>query len=408
MSDFRSAKAKVSFFLVMAAIGAMTPGCSDPALDGEASTFDEGTGEVSQALTPAPTRYSIHAWPASERAVLASAILDFITQALLTEHAAAHDWHHPANGELFFSRHHDYLNKLENYLLANGLARFVPVPTWDPATSIPAEFLVVDPLVSGTLNSNPNRPAPSRLRNVCAQPYATASELAVATESWHDGVHGAVGGPMRFTSTAPGAPIFWLWHAFLDHMYHTYQACATPRTDVTAELLPGDGSWGTWRTTAYCPPGQYALGYRMRVEGNQGSGDDTSLNAVQLDCQVPFAAVGQTVSSHDGLWGGWGSTRYCSNARSWAPSNFMSGARIRIESSQGGGDDTAANDVTFLCRDGDTINPGNGRAIGSWSSYAECPSASLVCGVTARIEDPRGSGDDTAMNGIRLKCCSAP
>lgn len=143
-------------------------------------------------------------------------------------------------------------------------------------------------------------------------------------------------------------------------------------------------------------------------EGNQGSGDDTSLNAVQLDCQVPFAAVGQTVSSHDGLWGGWGSTRYCSNARSWAPSNFISGARIRIESSQGGGDDTAANDVTFLCRDGDTINPGNGRAIGSWSSYAECPSASLVCGVTARIEDPRGSGDDTAMNGIRLKCCSAP
>jgi hypothetical protein len=40
---------------------------------------------------------------------------------------------------------------------------------------------------------------------------------------------------------APGAPIFWLWHGFLDDIYHNYQACSAPPTQLISDLqLVGD------------------------------------------------------------------------------------------------------------------------------------------------------------------------
>jgi hypothetical protein len=148
-------------------------------------------------------------------------MLSFITQPVLDEHAAGHDWHHPDVGELFFSRHHDYLKQLEDYLLNNGFSQFVPVPEWNPGDAIPQEFRVTDPLVSQSpLNANPNMPVPSQYADDQLCKFANASALAQSIENWHDGVHGAVGGAMGSISQAPGAPIFWLWHGLLDDSYH--------------------------------------------------------------------------------------------------------------------------------------------------------------------------------------------
>lgn len=380
----------------------------------EAPTADGGDlelGSVAQAFTPvAPgTRRTIQSYSPADRTALANAIIAFITPEILAEHANAHDWHHPVVGELFFSNHHSYLNKLESYLLANGFSRFVPVPMWNPGTQIPAEFLVLDPLVSGRLNANPNQPAPSSITDPCSQPYATASAFAQAIEGWHDTVHGAVGGAMGGIGSAPGAPIFWLWHGFLDDAYHNYQACMTRRADVAGTTLtPSAGNWGTWHPTVYCLAGQYATAFQMRVEGNQGSGDDTSLNAVKVQCRALSGGATSWVSSHNGYWGSWGGVASCPNSSSSTPTNFMTAARLRVEPSQGGGDDTGANDATFKCRAGETINPGGGRAIGNWSNYATCPADSAVCGISTRVEGPQGSGDDTAMNGMRFDCCRLP
>lgn len=393
--------------LLLTAFSASALACS--AATGDGATFEEGASEdlgtTSEALMPVTpgARRVIQDLPASERKILADAILAFITPEILAEHANGHAWHQSNEG--FFSFHHLFLNKLEAYLTANGLGRFVPLPMWKPNTQIPAEFLVLDPLVSGALNPNPNKAIPANLVNVCSQPFDTADALAAATNPWHGDVHIAVGGAMANISTSPGAPIFWLWHGFLDDLYHTYQACTTPRADVTADLAPADGSWGTWRKTVYCPPGEYAVSYKMRVEGSQGSGDDTSLNSVQLECKAPTGGPSWWVSSHNGFWGGWGATASCKNANSGAPTNFLDGARLRVEPSQGSGDDTGANDATFSCSQGDVINPGGGRGFGSWSNDAICPADSAVCGISVRTEDPQGSGDDTAMNGMRLKCC---
>ena len=185
----------------------------------------EDVGSTSQALTPTQpfVRPDIYDFGSSDRTTLANAIMDFVTQPVLDEHDSGHDWHHPAVGELFFSRHHDYLNQLENYLLTNGFAQFVPVPEWDPGDAVPSEFLVADPLVSqAPMNANPNMPVPFEFTDQQLCKFANASALAQDLENWHDDVHGAVSGAMCCLDSAPGAPIFWLWHGLLDDTYHEY------------------------------------------------------------------------------------------------------------------------------------------------------------------------------------------
>jgi hypothetical protein len=85
----------------------------------------------------------------------------------------------------------------------------------------------------------------------------------------------------------------------------------------------------------------------------------------------------------------------------------LSSAKLKIEGNQGSGDDTGANDVKFLCSNGAEIAASNGGGWGSWGSYTSCPAGTAVCGLSIRLEDKQGSnGDDTAMNGLELHCCS--
>lgn len=182
----------------------------------------------------------------------------------------------------------------------------------------------------------------------------------------------------------------------------------TSRNDQNGVIVPGQGYWGAWYQAVYCSLGTYAVGYRMRVETSQGGGisngnDDTALNAVQLLCMDPMTGATSLISSHDGLWGSWNQSASCAGA-----DNYLKSARIRIESSQGGGtnDDTAANDVEFGCSQGGTIHAPGGQTWGSWSTWKQCPSGTAVCGLRSRFESSQGGGDDTAMNGLELKCCN--
>lgn len=44
-------------------------------------------------------------------------------------------------------------------------------------------------------------------------------------------------------------------------------------------------SWGNWSPVQYCPSGKAVVGIVTRVEGKQGSEDDTALNGVRLICE---------------------------------------------------------------------------------------------------------------------------
>ena len=52
----------------------------------------------------------------------------------------------------------------------------------------------------------------------------------------------------------------------------------------TQMVMVEAGGWGTWNDGVDCPDGYYVCGMKTRFEGNQGGGDDTALNGIQMKC----------------------------------------------------------------------------------------------------------------------------
>ncbi|MCI5222596.1 MAG: hypothetical protein D3924_07990 [Candidatus Electrothrix sp. AR4] len=170
----------------------------------------------------------------------------------------------------------------------------------------------------------------------------------------------------------------------------------TPPGPATEIHVTNGGSWGSWTPTYMCPNFTYVEGIALKVESGQGGGDDTALNNVRLYC-----SDGSTVESNDAhTWGTWGSSVECTSGR------YMTGYKLKIEGDQGSGDDTAANSMEGICTDGATIVPTNGGAWGSWGNAVSCPAGKRVCGAALKIEANQGSdGDDTGVNDVALFCC---
>ncbi|KAF5894668.1 vitelline membrane outer layer protein 1-like, partial [Clarias magur] len=98
--------------------------------------------------------------------------------------------------------------------------------------------------------------------------------------------------------------------------------------------------WGTWENREMCPDGTYAIGFNLKVERSIGNGDDTALNGIALHCGKPSSGPLSyaIVQSHVGSWGTWTQTLDCKGG-------VLQGFQLRVERSQGRGDDTAANNI---------------------------------------------------------------
>ena len=67
------------------------------------------------------------------------------------------------------------------------------------------------------------------------------------------------------------------------------------------------------------------------------------------------------------------------------------------------GDDTAANDASIYCKNGQRVL---GHAYTSWGSYTSrvnCPAGKAIVGIQTIVERAI-DGDDTALNGIKMEC----
>lgn len=184
------------------------------------------------------------------------------------------------------------------------------------------------------------------------------------------------------------------------------------RADYMGKIELHPGFWGEWYTEM-CPEGTFATHYKLRVETQQGKGDDTALNAIKLYCMRKNGTGNSFAVPHEGLWGTWSSWESCGTNRD-GTRRFMIGGQMRVEKKQGGdnsvksglqNDDTAANDVHMKCENGGTIEADREGPWGDWYQARTCPNNTAVCGLSVRFESAQGSGDDTAMNGLRLHCC---
>ncbi len=190
----------------------------------------------SPPLTAEGDRPDIYTFSPAERIDLYTQMSNYITMTIIAEHCSILAGDQKHGTARFLPWHRNYIKHMEDYLVSQGRGQFVPLPKWNPSTCIPDEFFVgggVDPdcvLVfdfppctncSALENQCPGIFRPANLSvDLCGQ--TNFNSFRPTLEGWHNGVHGAVGGTMN-AYKSPSAPIFWLWHAFVDDIWFDWQ-----------------------------------------------------------------------------------------------------------------------------------------------------------------------------------------
>ncbi|TOF85926.1 hypothetical protein CGJ15_25430, partial [Vibrio parahaemolyticus] len=160
--------------------------------------------------------------------------------------------------------------------------------------------------------------------------------------------------------------------------------------------------WGFWGSTDSCPNGSYAYGFEIRLEDQLGLGeDDTSVNAIQLFCRTPEGVHTAEVTSSEMTWGSWTGSHHCD-------AGFITGYDLKSHPDEGAiGDNTAANALRMYCNHSTTDYleaPGN--KWGDWLGPSFCRSNMAVCGIMTLVQEDQGIfTDDTALNDVRFLCC---
>lgn len=162
-------------------------------------------------------------------------------------------------------------------------------------------------------------------------------------------------------------------------------------------------NWGDWKQEAMCPPFSWVSAMDLKIEPEQGRGDDSALNAIRLSCSTIDGVHTADITSGEGPWGFYRGKKFCK-------SGFANGFQLRSEPNQNSGDDAAAIDLMLLCShtDGTTEKIVGGEVLkfGEFTQEQVCPPSTAICGIRTQIEREQGSGDDSALNNVDFACCS--
>ena len=79
------------------------------------------------------------------------------------------------------------------------------------------------------------------------------------------------------------------------------------------------------------------------------------------------------------------------------------GANFKLEDRKGSGDDTAGNNIRLYTANGHVSEAGP-MMKGKWQGRKYCRQGLRICGFKTRVERKQGTRDDTALNGVRFYC----
>ena len=156
---------------------------------------------------------------------------------------------------------------------------------------------------------------------------------------------------------------------------------------ATTIRSPSVTDWGDWYEWATCKPGEFVVGFRLKTEQNQGEGDDTALNGIELQCATIGSTRNDTVLVSKYLkFGEWGQYFRC------PVGSVLTGFQLRSERDQGDKDSTAANNFKGYCSSITSHElthsmVGDGLAHGDWSERQNCPSGYGICGMRTQVQE---------------------
>ncbi|KAG7161747.1 vitelline membrane outer layer protein 1 homolog [Homarus americanus] len=107
-------------------------------------------------------------------------------------------------------------------------------------------------------------------------------------------------------------------------------------------------------------------------------------------------------------------TSLSTNKGSWTgghvcDSGFINGYDLKSESENGPRDNTAANALRLYCIDQTDYLEAPGNKWGHWLGPVHCRQGMAVCGIMTRVQENQGViTDDTALNDVRFLCCDLP
>lgn len=82
----------------------------------------------------------------------------------------------------------------------------------------------------------------------------------------------------------------------------------------------------------------------------------------------------------------------------------MTSFQLRVSPNGNTTDNTAANNIRFLCANGEEISS-VGNTEGYWGDYSEACTEG-ICGMETRVKESGGfTVDNTALNDVRFTCC---
>ena len=180
----------------------------------------------------AGNRPDIYSFTPTQRTQLKTLMDGYIDKVTAGEHCNTHGIH---GSLIFFPWHRGYVRRMEDYLATHGGSQFVPLPKWDPSTTIPAPFdtfvdadcssytcMFGDGTCDPPFDTTPEVVIPQQFAsNLCSN--TVFSQFSTNLEQqFHNGVHGAIGGVLK-NYRGPSAPIFWLWHAYVDDIWYQWE-----------------------------------------------------------------------------------------------------------------------------------------------------------------------------------------
>ena len=98
-----------------------------------------------------------------------------------------------------------------------------------------------------------------------------------------------------------------------------------------------------------CPEKYYVDAFQARIEGKQGSGDDTALNGLRFRCTSQQLNQSTVITIYEGLWGTWREWHYAGTEKIafFDGFYFFDSFQVRFEPNQQSGDDTGMNGLKF-------------------------------------------------------------